>query len=168
MTRMRAALPSPLAAELQAVADTAGVVLVAEANQDEGRSEAVASARGAVIAAVQAGYPLVSISECETLGQQVARDQLRGELLKRVARTARRMRETASEHHDAVRRASRIGLSAREIAAEAGVAPATIRAVLVRATPDDAGAAEATGGDDADDAGPVDREGSWEHAGHAQ
>lgn len=139
MKRQVVGLPSPLPAELQAVADAAGALLVAEADQAETRGEAAAVAQGAVIAAVQAGYPLAQISLSEVSGQDAARGQLRGDVLRRVERTGRRMREAITEHHEAIRRADRVGLSSREIAVAAVVAPATVRGVLARLTSDAAG-----------------------------
>ena len=57
------------------------------------------------------------------------------EVLKQVARTAKRKREADSEYEQAVTRAGRLGLSHREIAAAAQVSHGTVRAILTRATP---------------------------------
>jgi hypothetical protein len=122
-----------LPVELQAVAETAALVVrTLAADDSEPLSESRDAARGAVIAAVEAGHPLSAIAAAEKTGQDTAREQLRGELLKRIGRSARRVQAVTNEHHDDIRRADRAGLSAREIATAAHVTHATIRSIVSR------------------------------------
>ncbi|MGA2929723.1 MAG: hypothetical protein ABSG43_27800, partial [Solirubrobacteraceae bacterium] len=51
---------------------------------------------------------------------------------RRVDRSARQAREAEAEHHRAIGRAMRLGLSTREIALSAGVTHGTIRAIASR------------------------------------
>jgi hypothetical protein len=120
------------APELQQIADTAAGVLRAEIDEHPQLDEQRAAEQAAIITAVRAGHPLTAISQAETRGQQATRDELRSELLKRITQTARRVQEATAQHHDAIRRADRAGLSAREIATHAQVAHATIRAITGR------------------------------------
>ncbi len=120
------------AAELQQVADSAAGVLRAEIDEHPQLDEQRAAEQAAIINAVRAGHPLTAISQAGTQGQHATRDELRGELLKRIAQTARRVQEATAQHHDAIRRADRAGLSAREIATHAQTAHATIRAIPTR------------------------------------
>jgi hypothetical protein len=96
---------------------------------------AVAQAAGAAIAA---GLPLSAIADAERTGQQRARQELRPDILRQIARAARRKRETELEYEQAVTRATRLGLTHREVAAAAEVTHGTIRAILDRTQkPDD-------------------------------
>lgn len=123
-----------LPVELQAVAETAALVVRALAadEPEPSLSEGRDAARGAVITAVEAGHPLSAIAAVEKTGQDTAREQLRGELLKRIGKSARRVQAITAEHHDDIRRADRAGLSAREIATAATVTHATIRSIIAR------------------------------------
>ena len=89
----------------------------------------------AASAAITAGAALGAIAEAERTGELRARRALGSDVLKHVARTAKRKREADSEYEQAVRRAGRLGLSHREIAAAAQVSHGTVRAILARATP---------------------------------
>jgi DNA invertase Pin-like site-specific DNA recombinase len=75
------------------------------------------------------GHPLIDIARAEVQGKEDVRDALRADTLRSVERTGRRARETRSEHHQAIGRAMRLGLSTREIAAAAEVTHGTVRAI---------------------------------------
>ena len=85
--------------------------------------------RRAVTAAMGAGYPLGEIAAAEARGQDEVRHELRGEALKRVERSGRHAREAQADHHRAIARAVRLGLSTREIAVAAQVTHSTIRSI---------------------------------------
>jgi DNA-binding NarL/FixJ family response regulator len=129
-------IPTP---ELEAIAAAAANRLRDESTgtgQDDPEPHgAVAQAASAAIAA---GLPLSAIAEAERTGQQRARQELRPDILRQIARAARRKRETEVEYEQAVIRATRLGLTHREVAAAAEVAHGTIRAILDRThRPDD-------------------------------
>jgi DNA-directed RNA polymerase specialized sigma24 family protein len=63
-----------------------------------------------------------------------ARRELSGDVLRQLARAAKRKREADREYEQAIARAGRLGLSHREIAAAAEVSHGTVRAILTRAT----------------------------------
>ena len=67
-----------------------------------------------------------------------ARTALSRELLARVERAARRRREAEHDLHQAIARATRLGLAQRNIATAAQIAHATVRAILTRANGDTA------------------------------
>ena len=67
-------------------------------------------------------------------GELRARRELSGDVLRQVARAAKRKRDADSEYEQAIARAGRLGLSHREIAAAAEVSHGTVRAILTRAT----------------------------------
>ena len=75
---------------------------------------------------------LASIADAERIGQWRAREELGGEVLRRVERAARRKREAEDEYEQAVVRAGRVGLAHRDVAAAAQVAHGTVRAILAR------------------------------------
>jgi hypothetical protein len=125
--------------ELAAVADAAGQKLRAEADTDWDAVQAASDALvTAASSAMSAGYELSDIAKAETDGKQAVRNALRGDTLKFVARTGQQAREARIEHHEAIARAMRLGLSTREIAAAAGVTHGTVRAISNRLASGDA------------------------------
>ena len=92
----------------------------------------VAEAAGAAIAARAA---LSAIAEAERAGKLRARGDLGADVLRQVARAAKRKRDADDEYEQAIRRAGRLGLSHREIASAADVSHGTVRAILAPATP---------------------------------
>lgn len=126
----------PSAPALTAIAEAAGARLRAATDED---SEAAAAADEALLAAatvaMRAGHSLTEIAQAEADGQEQIRRSLRGDVLKRVERSGRQAREAEEEHHRAIGRAMRLGLSTREIAASAGVTHGTIRAITNRMNP---------------------------------
>ena len=74
------------------------------------------------------------VAEAEREGEQRARLELSGDVLRQVTRAAKRKCEADSEYEHAISRASRLGLSHREIAAAAQVSHGTVRAILIRAS----------------------------------
>lgn len=124
---------SMLADELSAVAQAAGDRLRAEADADTtGAGQAAENLMTAATAAMAAGHSLGDITQAEALGQKSVRELLRPEALRDVEQSGRRAREARAEHHQAIGRATRLGLSAREIAAAAGVTHGTVRAISNR------------------------------------
>jgi DNA-binding NarL/FixJ family response regulator len=122
-----------LASELAAVAEAAGARLHAETDADKDAAQAAAEALvAAASAAMGAGESLSAIAEAEAHGKDAVRNTLRADTLRSVARTGHRARETRSEHHQAIARAMRLGLSTREIAAAAEVTHGTVRAISNR------------------------------------
>ncbi len=123
----------PTASELLAVARAAGVRLQADGEGDETSAEtATGQLREAAAAAMAAGYSLTEIVNAERRGQEDVRARLRGDFLRRVERTGRQARRSELEHHSAIIRSLRLGLSTREVAAAAGVTHGTIRAIANR------------------------------------
>lgn len=122
-----------LAGELEAIARAAADRLRAHTDGDPGHAvelgRTVGEAAGRVIVA---GLSLAEIADAERIGQRRTRDQLDAEVLRRVERAARRKREAEGEHEQAVERAGRLGLAHRGVAAAAGVAHGTVRAILAR------------------------------------
>jgi hypothetical protein len=122
-----------LVSDLAAVAGAAGARLRAETDADGDAAKAAAeelvTAAGAAMAA---GHSLSDIAQAEARGKEDVRDALRGDTLKGVERTGRRAREARMEHHQAIARAMRLGLSTREIAAAADVTHGTVRAISNR------------------------------------
>jgi DNA-binding NarL/FixJ family response regulator len=68
----------------------------------------------------------------ESEGRQRARGGLRGELLRKIKQTAKRVQEATGEHQDEIRRAAGVGLSTREIAVAAEISRGTVRAIINR------------------------------------
>ena len=122
-----------LPAELAAVADAAGQRLRAEVDgDDESASRGARHLMRAATAAMDAGYSLPEITQAEARGKDELRNALRPDVLKRVERSGRHMREAQAEHHQAIARAVRLGLSTRQIAAAADVTHGTVRAIVNR------------------------------------
>lgn len=124
------AFDRPMAPELVAVAEAAGSRLRADVAGDRDRvagasKELLAAATGAI----SANYSLMEIAQAEARGKENLRREIGGDTLKRVERTGRQAREAEAEHHRAIARAMRLGLSMREIAVAAGVTHGTIRAI---------------------------------------
>lgn len=121
--------------ELLAVAEAAGARLRAETEggRDAGQSASEALMKAAT-SALGAGYSLREIAGAEASGQEDVRRALAGDALKRVERTGSHTRDAEREHHRAIARAMRLGLSTREIAVAAGVTHGTIRAISNRLT----------------------------------
>jgi hypothetical protein len=122
-----------LAPELEAIAVAAADRLHGEVTATDHDQQhlhhAVAQTASAAIAA---GLPLAAIADAERTGQQRARDELRPDVLRQIARAARRKRETELEYEQAVIRGARIGLGHRELAGAAQVSHGTIRAIIAR------------------------------------
>ena len=119
--------------ELSGIADAAGARLRADTEEDQEAARAAAERLlGAVTAAMGAGYPLGEIAAAEARGQDEVRHELRSEALKRVERSGHHAREAQADHHRAIARAVRLGLSTREIAVAAEVTHSTIRSISNR------------------------------------
>lgn len=117
--------------ELQAVHEAAEAAL--ETRAGEGDSTAAQQQlTTAAKAALDAGYALSVVAEAEATGQAVARDRLRKDVLRRVERSARKLREVTAEHETVVAQADELGLGAREIAERAGIAHGTVAAIVRR------------------------------------
>ena len=116
---------------LDAVREAAEVALEARAagGNDGG---AVARLTAAAKAALDAGLGLAAVAGAEAAGQEAARSRLRAEVLRDVARSAKKKREAGAGHDAAVSRAASLGLGAREIAERAGVAHGTVAAIVRR------------------------------------
>jgi hypothetical protein len=124
---------SGLVGELAAVAKAAGDRLRAETDAKRKPAKAAGDALvTAATSAMSAGHSLGDITEAEASGKEGVRDALRPDTLRSVERTGRRAREARLEHHRAIARAMRLGLSTREIAAAAGVTHGTVRAISAR------------------------------------
>jgi hypothetical protein len=120
------------------VADAAGTRLRAEVAVDRDLDAAASQELlAAVTAAFSAKHSLAEIARAEARGKERVRRELGGDALKRVERTGRQAREAEAEHHRAIGRAMRLGLSMREIALAAGVTHGTIRAIGNRVAEDD-------------------------------
>ncbi len=144
---------SGLDTELAAVTQAAGDRLRAETDADAQAAKAAGKALlTAATAAMAAGRSLSNITEAEARGQDGVRDALRPDTLRDVKRSGRRAREARQEHHQAIARAMRLGLSTREIATAARVAHGTVRAIINRLSAAEPGGATHTG--DADEVGP--------------
>jgi DNA-binding NarL/FixJ family response regulator len=125
--------PFGLVVELAEVAEAAGARLRAETDADgEAARSAAEQLVAAASAAMAAGQSLTDITHAEAHGKEEVRDTLRADTLRSVERTGRRARETRMEHHQAIARAVRLGLSTREIAAAADVTHGTVRAISNR------------------------------------
>ena len=81
-----------------------------------------------------ASAALAAIADAEREGELRARRELSGDVLRQLARAAKRKREADREYEQAIARAGRLGLSHREIAAAAEISHGTVRAILTRAT----------------------------------
>lgn len=124
---------SVLAPELEPIAAAAADRLRGEvADTAPNESEPQRALAQAASAAIASGMPLSAIANAERVGQSRARDELRPDVLRRIARAARRKREAEVEYEQTVIRALRLGLTHREIAAAAEVTHGTIRAILDR------------------------------------
>jgi DNA invertase Pin-like site-specific DNA recombinase len=127
------AITSGLVTELATVAQAAGDRLRAETDGDARAAKAAGDALlAAATAAMAAGHSLSDITQAEAYGKEGVRDALRPDTLREVKRSGRRAREVKEEHHQAIARAMRLGLSTREIAAAARVAHGTVRAIMNR------------------------------------
>lgn len=119
--------------ELEIVAQAAGDRLRAQTDENfpaiDQASQALVSA---ATAAMGAGYSLSEIARAEMDGKDEVRSALSGDALRRVERTGRQAREAQLEHHRAIGRAMRLGLSTREIAAAADITHGTVRAITNR------------------------------------
>jgi len=133
---------------LGAVRDAAGSALEAQAAGGSD-GEAVARLTAAAKAALDAGHGLAAVAAAEAAGQEAARPGLRAEVLRDVARSAKKKREATAEHDAAVSRAAALGLGAREIAERAGVAHGTVAAIVRRHTNPTRAVGETAAGDGA-------------------
>ena len=73
-----------------------------------------------------------AIAEAERTGELRARSALGAEVLRQVARAAKRKHDADSEYEQAIKRAGRLGLFHREIAGAGEVSHGTIRAIITR------------------------------------
>ena len=122
-----------LAPELEAITVAAADRLHGEVTgTDHDQQQLHRAVAQAARAAIAAGLPLGAIADAERTGQQRARDELRPEALRQIARAARRKRETEVEYEHAVIRGARLGLGHRELAGAAQVAHGTVRAIIAR------------------------------------
>jgi DNA-directed RNA polymerase specialized sigma24 family protein len=125
-----------LSAELEAIATAAHDRLHAEAGEDvAAAAEAQRRLAEAATAAIATGAALSAIADAERTGEVRARGAVGTEVLRQVARSAKRRDDADSEYEQAITRADRLGLSHREIARAGGVSHGTVRAILSRATP---------------------------------
>ena len=125
----QAALPAEL--EASAAHDR----LHAQAGQDLSAQEAAQRhVAEAASSAITASAALAAIADAEREGELRARRELSGDVLRQLARAAKRKREADREYEQAIARAGRLGLSHREIAAAAEISHGTVRAILTRAT----------------------------------
>jgi hypothetical protein len=123
----------PLRPELRAVADAAGARLRAEVDEDnDGMDSASDRLREAATVGMAAGCSLTEIAGAEARGQNEVRQELRGGALDHVEQSGHRARQAEAEHHAAVARAVRLGLSTRAIAAAAHVTHGTVRTINIR------------------------------------
>ena len=130
---MASTVAQQLPAELEAIAAAAGQRLRAQTTEDEEQaSVAQQTLIAAASTAIAAGASLSAVAAAEQTGQARVRDELGKELLRAIERTARRRREIDLEYQDAIRRAGRLGIAHRDIAAAASAAPGTIRSLLAR------------------------------------
>ncbi|MGO9900991.1 MAG: hypothetical protein ACLP0J_15160 [Solirubrobacteraceae bacterium] len=122
-----------LAPELEAIATAAAERLRAQTEGDRQREDDLRRSVGeAASGAIGAGLPLGAIAEAERAGEARARGELSADLLRRVELAARRKHEADDEYEQAVVHAARLGLAQRDVAAAAGVAHGTVRAILAR------------------------------------
>jgi DNA-binding NarL/FixJ family response regulator len=122
-----------VAPELLAVAEAAGERLRAETDEEPAAADDAAQALlSAATSAMGGGYSLSEIAGAEARGKEEVKRTLAGDALKRVERTGRQARDARAEHHRAIARAMRLGLSTREIAVAADVTHGTIRAIANR------------------------------------
>jgi hypothetical protein len=129
----------PLAPELDAVAAAAEQQLRTLAGENPLDADPLAQALAdAATAAIASGHPIATVAGAEQRGQHHARTALSRELLARVERAARRRREAEHDLHQAIARATRLGLAQRDIATAAQIAHGTVRAILTRANSDTA------------------------------
>jgi hypothetical protein len=123
----------PVPAELLVVTEAAGERLRAEVDEDgDAAQRAGESLLSAATSAMAAGYSLSEIARAEARGKEEVKRALGGDALKRVERSGRQARVAQTEHHRAIGRAMRLGLSTREIAIAADVTHGTIRAISNR------------------------------------
>lgn len=124
----------PLSPELEAIAAAAHDRLRAQAGQDPSTIDhAGRRVAEAASAAIAAGDRLSAIANAERIGELRARQELSGDVLRQVARAAKRKHDADREYERAVGRAARIGLSHREIAQAAEISHGTVRAIVARA-----------------------------------
>jgi hypothetical protein len=141
--------------ELEAIAAAAADRLRAQCGDDPATiDEHARRVADAASTAIRADTALSAIADAERAGEQRARDELRTDTLRRVERAAKRKREADVDYEHAIDRASRLGLSHREIASAAQVTHGTVRAILTRSETTTAAAqppANAHGADQARD-----------------
>jgi DNA-binding NarL/FixJ family response regulator len=126
----------PLPPALEAIATAAADQLRAQADRDSTtRGELQRQLADAASKAIAAGVGLAAIADAERTGQHRACDKLGPDVLRAVARAAARKHQAETEYEQEILRATRLGLSHREIAAAATVAHGTIRAILARTDP---------------------------------
>lgn len=119
------------APKLEAVRTAAERALDARAS-DGDTGQAQQELTDAAKAALDHGHALSVVAEAEAAGQAAARDRLRKDVLRRVERSARKLREATTEHENVVAQADALGLGAREIAERASIAHGTVAAIVRR------------------------------------
>ena len=124
---------SDLPEALQDVAQSSGDEVRAQAeDNNEAAHAARRSKTEAAARAMESGCDFAQLAEAERLGRSDAVGSLRGELLKRVERAAKRRSETEREYRESIRRAVSVGLPHRDVGQAAGVSHATVRAIAER------------------------------------
>lgn len=123
--------PVAHAGELEAVREAAEAALETRAAGGDG-TEAQQRLTSAAKAALDEGHALSVVAEAEAAGQAAARARLRKDVLRRVERSARKLREVTAEHELVIAQADELGLAAREIAERASIAHGTVAAIVRR------------------------------------
>jgi hypothetical protein len=113
---------APLAADLESIAAAAETTLRARGEHDQAaEAQAHRQLVEAAGAAMSSGRSLGEIADAERRGHDRARSDLAKEILPRVHRAARRMRDAIADYEQLVAHAARIGVAPVEIAAAAEV-----------------------------------------------
>lgn len=114
---------SPLAADLEPIALAAETSLRARGEHDRtAEAQAHRQLVEAAGAAMSRGRSLGEIAEAERRGHDRARSDLAKEILPRVHRAARRMRDAITDYQQVVAHAARIGVARRDRRGRRGVA----------------------------------------------
>lgn len=114
--------------EVRAAAEAALEVQASDGSDSSAAARLTAAAK----AALDEAHGLAAVAAAEAEGQDAARARLRSEVLRGVARSAKKLRDATAEHEACVARASTLGLGAREIADRAEIAHGTVAAIVRR------------------------------------
>jgi DNA-binding NarL/FixJ family response regulator len=90
------------------------------------RADAWARSLTAARAALDGGHAISAIARAEAEGEAAARERLGTQVLRLVARSAKKLREASADYESAIAQAVSVGLPARDIAARAGVSHGTV------------------------------------------